>query len=66
LIYLNKTIKGASKMKALSLKKQLSENDRQQMRVQQMREQSKNEFRELYNQQLNEQKKQSLNNVKEV
>jgi hypothetical protein len=65
-IYLNKTIKGASKMKALQIKKQLSENERQQMRIEQMREQSKNEFKELYNQQLNEQKKQSLNNVKEV
>ncbi len=53
-------------MKALQLKKQLSENDRQQMRVQQMREQSKNEFKELYSQQLNEQKKVSLLNVKEV
>ena len=53
-------------MKALQLKKQLSENDRQQMRIEQMREQSKNEFKELYSQQLNEQKKVSLSNVKEV
>ena len=53
-------------MKALQLKKQLSENDRQQMRTQQMREQSKNEFNELYTQQLNEQRKVSLQNVKNV
>jgi hypothetical protein len=53
-------------MKALQLKKQLSENDRQQMRIEQMREQSKNEFKELHSQQLNEQKKVSLSNVKEV
>jgi hypothetical protein len=53
-------------MKALQLKKQLSENDRQQMRVQQIVEQQKNEFKELYSQQLDEQKKQSLNNVKEI
>ena len=53
-------------MKSLFLKKQLSENDRQQMRVQQIVEQQKQEFKELYTQQLNEQKKQSLNNVKEV
>jgi Txe/YoeB family toxin of Txe-Axe toxin-antitoxin module len=44
-------------MKALQIKKQLSENDRQQMRVQQMREQLKNEFKELYSKQLDEQKK---------
>jgi hypothetical protein len=53
-------------MKALKLVKPLSEKDRQQMRVQQMREQSKNEFIQFYNQQLNEQKKVSLQNVKEV